>query len=53
MIKDSKLYDIIKVKTATSVNQEPSSICSVIVFSFGIGLLLSGEFAQGIVVALF
>ena len=37
-----------KSENLDPVNQEPSFIYSVIVFSFGIGLLLSGEFAQGI-----
>jgi hypothetical protein len=37
-----------KSENLDPVNQEPSFIYSVIVFSFGIGLLLSGEFAQGV-----
>lgn len=40
-----------KNESSDSVIREPSSIYSIFVFSFGIGLLLSGELAQGFFVA--
>jgi len=35
------------IENVNSVIEEPSSTYSVVIFSFGIGLLLSGELAQG------
>lgn len=40
-----------KNESSDSVIREPSSIYSIFVFSFGIGLLLSGELAQGFFIA--